>query len=551
MPTKYIFVAGGVMSGIGKGIATASIGRILKSKGFKVTAIKIDPYINVDAGTMNPVEHGEVFVTEDGTECDQDVGNYERFLDENIYKDNYLTTGSVYLSVINKERNLEYGGECVSVVPGIPNEVIETIHRAGKKAKADFVLTEIGGTVGEYQNMLFLEAARMMKFQHEKDVLFILVSYLPIPGMIGEMKTKPTQQAVKNLNSAGIQADMILARAELPLDEPRKKKLAVYCNIHTEDVFSAPDAKSIYEVPINFEEENIGNKILKKLNLKPRPSNLKEWEELVKLIRSNPKEIKIGIVGKYFESGKFTLMDSYISVLEAVKHAAFSQNRKAEISWLSAQEFEKDPSSLKELNKYDGIIVPGGFGNRGIEGKIKAIEYCRKNKIPMFGLCLGLQLSVIEFARNVVGIKDATSREFDRTAKNPVIDVMEEQKELLKQKHYGGTMRLGAYDCQVLDNTISHKAYKDWAGDAKQGPYTISERHRHRYEVNNDYRDILRDNGLIIAGVNPKKDLVEIIELKNHPFFVATQFHPEFKSRPLKPHPLFKEFIKASVKHQK
>lgn len=550
MPTKYIFVAGGVMSGIGKGIATASIGRILKSKGFKVTAIKIDPYINVDAGTMNPVEHGEVFVTDDGTECDQDVGNYERFLDENIYADNYMTTGKVYLSVINKERNLEYGGECVSVVPGIPNEVIETIKRAGKKIKADFVLTEIGGTVGEYQNLLFLEAARMMKFQHPKDVLFILVSYLPVPGIIGEMKTKPTQQAVKNLNEAGLQPDFILARSETPMDEPRKKKLAIYCNIHPEDVISAPDVKSIYEVPINFEKENIGNKILKKLGVKPRPSDLKDWEKLVELIRNHPKEIKIGIVGKYFESGKFTLMDSYISVIESVKHAAFSQNRKADIHWISAEEFEKDPKTLKELNQYDGIIVPGGFGNRGIEGKIKAIEYCRKNKIPFFGLCLGLQLSTIEFARNVAGIKDATSREFNRTAKNPVIDVMREQKELLKEKHYGGTMRLGAYDCQIQEGTISHKAYKDWVKDAN-GAYMISERHRHRYEVNNDYRDLLKEKGLVIAGINPKKNLVEIIEIKNHPFFVATQFHPEFKSRPLKPHPLFKEFVRAAIKNEK
>lgn len=550
MPTKYIFVAGGVMSGIGKGIATASIGRILKSKGFKVTALKIDPYINVDAGTMNPVEHGEVFVTEDGTECDQDVGNYERFLDENIYKDNYMTTGSVYLSVINKERNLGYKGECVSVVPGIPNQVIETIVKAGKKAKADFVLTEIGGTVGEYQNVLFLEAAKMMKYQHPKDVLFILVSYLPIPAMIGEMKTKPTQQAVMSLNGAGIQPDMILARAEVPLDEPRKKKLAIYCNIHTEDVFSSPDAKSIYEIITNYEAEDMGNKILRKLGIKARPSNLKDWNKLVSLIRSQPKEVRIGIVGKYFESGKFTLMDSYISVLESVKHAAFSQGKKADISWISSEDFEKNPSQLKELNKYDGIIVPGGFGNRGIEGKIKAIEYCRKNKIPMFGLCLGLQLSVLEYARNVVGIKDATSREFDKNANNPVIDVMEEQKELLKQKHYGGTMRLGAYDCLVQPGTISHRAYKDWAKGDTRGAYMISERHRHRYEVNNDYRDILKEKGLVIAGINPKKDLVEIIEVKDHPFFVGTQFHPEFKSRPLKPHPLFREFIKVAIKRQ-
>jgi len=466
---RYIFVAGGVMSGIGKGIATASIGRILKSKGFKVTAIKIDPYINVDAGTMNPVEHGEVFVTDDGTECDQDVGNYERFLDEDIYTDNYMTTGKVYLSVINKERNLEYGGECVSVVPGIPNEVISTIKRAGKKVKADFVLIEIGGTVGEYQNLLFLESARIMKFQHPKEVLFILVSYLPIPGIIGEMKTKPTQQATKNLNEAGIQPDLILARSEIPMDEPRKKKLSIYCNIHQEDIISAPDVKSIYEVPVNFEKEQIGNKILKKFKIKPRPSNMEKWEELVKLIRNHPKEVKIGIVGKYFESGKFTLMDSYISVIESIKHAAFSQNRKANISWISSEDFEKNPDSLKELKNYDGIIVPGGFGNRGVEGKIKAIGYCRQNKIPFLGLCLGLQLSVIEFARNVAGIDGATSREFNKNAKNLVIDVMQEQKKLLKEKHYGGTMRLGAYDCQVQPGTISHKAYADWVGK-KNGP---------------------------------------------------------------------------------
>jgi CTP synthase len=548
--TKYIFVAGGVMSGIGKGIATASIGRILKSKGFRVTAIKIDPYINVDAGTMNPVEHGEVFVTDDGAECDQDVGNYERFLDENIYTDNYMTTGSVYLSVINKERNLDYGGECVSVVPGIPNEVIDTIKRAGKKTKSDFVLIEIGGTVGEYQNLLFLEAAKMMRFAQPKNVLFILVSYLPVPPMIGEMKTKPTQQATKNLNEAGIQPDFILARSEVILDEPRKRKLAIYCNIHPEDIISAPDVKSIYEVPVNFEKENIGNKILKKFGIKARPSDLKEWDGLVKTINSNLEAVNVGIVGKYFESGHFTLMDSYISVIESIKHAAFSQNRKANITWISSEEFEKDPGALKELKKYDGIIVPGGFGNRGIEGKIKAIEYCRKNKIPFFGLCLGLQLSVIEFARNVVGIKDATSREFNRNAKNPVIDVMQEQKELLKEKHYGGTMRLGAFDCQIQDGTISHKAYKDWVEGTVKGPYMISERHRHRYEVNNDYRDVLKENGLVIAGVNPKKNLVEIVELKDHPFFVGTQFHPEFKSRPLKPHPLFKEFIRAAIKNK-
>jgi CTP synthase len=545
---KYIFVSGGVMSGIGKGIATASIGRILKSKGFKVTAIKIDPYINVDAGTMNPIEHGETFVTDDGTECDQDVGNYERFLDENIYDLNYMTTGKVYQAVINRERNLEYGGRCVEVVPDIPNEVIDRIEKAGKKANADFVLIEIGGTVGEYQNMLFLEAARMMKLAHPKNVFFILVSYFPVPGAIGEMKTKPTQYAVRTLNSAGIQPDMILARSIQPLDEPRKAKVAIFCNVQKEDIISAPDVGSIYECPINFEKENIGNRILKKFGMKPKVSDLKDWKVLVDKITDHLETIEIGIVGKYFESGKFTLMDSYISVIESIKHAAFNQNRKANISWLSAEDFEKDPKNLKELDKYAGIIVPGGFGNRGIEGKILAIEYCRKNKIPFLGLCLGLQLSVIEFARNVVGIKDATSREFDKNPKNPIIDVMQEQKALLKEKHYGGTMRLGAYDCEIQPGTISHKAYRDWVEGKDDKPYIISERHRHRYEVNNDYRKLLEDHGLVIAGINKKKNLVEIIENKDHPFFVASQFHPEFKSRPLRPHPLFKYFVMAAIK---
>lgn len=537
---KYIFVAGGVMSGIGKGIATSSIGRILKSKGFKVTAIKIDPYINVDAGTMNPVEHGEVFVTEDGVECDQDVGNYERFLDENIYTDNYMTTGRVYQTVIKKERNLEYHGKCVEVVPDIPNEVIATIKRAGKKVKADFVLVEIGGTVGEYQNLLFLEAARMLKISRPKDVLFILVSYMPVPNIIGEMKTKPTQYAVRTLNSAGIQADIILARSIVALDEPRKKKLSNFCNVASDDIVSAPDVKSIYEVPINFEKEDLGNRILKKFGLRPRKSDLKEWQDLVKIIKNSPKPIEIGIIGKYFESGKFTLTDSYISVIEAVKHACFANDRKPKITWVSAEDFEKNPALLKNLKKFDGIIVPGGFGNRGIEGKIKAIEYCRKNNIPFFGLCLGMQLAVIEFARNVCGLKDATSAESKQKSKNILIDVMPEQKVLLEEKMYGGTMRLGAYHCELKPNTISQRAY---------GVKDISERHRHRYELNNDYKKVLESKGMVMAGVNPEKDLVEIIEIPGHPFFVATQFHPEFKSRPLKPHPLFKQFIKAATKN--
>lgn len=536
---KYIFVAGGVMSGIGKGVATASIGRILKSKGFKVTAIKIDPYINVDAGTMNPVEHGEVFVTEDGTECDQDIGNYERFLDENIYTDNYMTTGRVYQTVIERERNLGYEGRCVEVVPDIPNEVISRIKKAAKKAKAEFTLIEIGGTVGEYQNLLFLEAARMLKISNPKDVLFILVSYMPVPSMIGEMKTKPTQYAVRTLNSAGIQPDIILARSVAQLDEPRKRKLSNFCNVSAEDIISAPDVKSIYEVPLNFEKEELGNRILGKFGVKPRKSELKDWESMVKIIKNSPKPIEIGIVGKYFETGKFTLMDSYISVIEAVKHAGVSLDRKPKITWISAEEFEKNPASLKSLTKFDGIIVPGGFGNRGVEGKIKAIEYCREHNIPYFGLCFGMQLAVIEFARNVCGLKDATSAEFKQKSKNVVIDIMEEQKTLIKEKKYGGTMRLGSYNCDLKAGTISQKAY---------GVKKVSERHRHRYELNNKYRQILEKNGMVIAGTNPENGLVEIIEVKGHSFFIGTQFHPEFTSRPLRSHPLFREFIKAAMK---
>ncbi len=531
--TKVIFVAGGVMSGIGKGIATASIGKILKGKGFKVTAIKIDPYINIDAGTMNPVEHGEVFVTEDGLECDQDIGNYERFLDENIYKGNYMTTGRVYQSVIEKERGLKYNGKCVEVVPHIPEEVISRIKKAGKNK--DFVLIEIGGTIGEYQNMLFLEAARMMKMKNPKNVLFVLVGFLPVLKNIGEMKTKPTQYAVRTLNSAGIQPDMILARSVVPLDDVRKKKLSIFCNISLKDVVSAPDVDSIYDIPINFEKDNIGNRILQKLNLKPKKNDLKEWIKFTKNTKEAQKEVKVAIVGKYFETGKFSLKDSYISIIEAVKHAAYYYKLKPVIEWVSAETYEKNPNLLKELKNYQGVIVPGGFGGRGIEGKIKVIKFCRENKIPFLGLCLGMQLSVIEFAKNVCDIKDAYSREFSEKC-TPIIDIMIDQKELLKNNNYGNTMRLGSYNCSIKPNSKAFSCYKT---------KNISERHRHRYEFNNKYKSILEKNGLIFSGINPEKNLVEIIEIKNHPFFLAVQFHPEFKSRPLTAHPLFKGFISA------
>jgi len=552
--SKYIFVAGGVMSGIGKGIVVASIGKILKSKGFKVTAVKIDPYINIDAGTMSPIEHGEIFVTDDGTECDQDIGNYERFFDINLCADNCITTGKIYQAVINRERNLEYKGKCVEVVPHIPEEVISRIKKVTQKFNADFVLIEIGGTVGEYQNMLFLEAARIMKFQHPKDVLFILISYLPTPE-IGEMKTKPTQNAVRSLNGVGIQPDIILGRSRFLLDKLRKNKISIFCNIAKEDIISAPDVKNIYEIPIAFEKENISKRIFKKFNLRVKKQDLKDWQDLLKTIKNLKKSIKIGIVGKYFEAGNFTLTDSYLSVIEAIKHSAWFYKIKPDIHWLSAEKYEKEPHLIKELNKYDGIIIPGGFGSRGIEGKIKVIEFCRKNKIPFLGLCLGMQLATIEFARNVCELEDVHSTEFFPKCKNPVIDIIPEQKTILGQKKYGGTMRLGSYSCKIKPNTISFKAYNSFKiGDkdkSSSSPFfqgLVYERHRHRYELNNKFREILENNGMIIAGVNPDKNLVEIIELKNHPFFVATQFHPEFKSRPLKPHPLFKHFIKSIIK---
>jgi len=534
------------MSGVGKGVASSSIGKILQGKGFKVTAVKIDPYINVDAGTMNPTEHGEVFVTEDGDETDQDIGNYERFLDIDILSDNYMTTGRVYQTVINKERNLEYKGKCVEVVPHIPEEVIRRIKLAGKKAKADFVIVEVGGTVGEYQNILFLEAARMMHLRHPHQVAFVLVSYLPVPSKVGEMKTKPTQYAVMTLNSTGIQPDFILCRADREIDEPRRKKIATFCNIDKNNIISAPDVDNIYEIPINFEKENFGAKILKKFGLNNRKKDLKEWTKFVNIANDKSlKKIKIGIVGKYFSTGDFVLSDSYLSVIEAVKHASWSLKLQPEIEWIDAGQFEDKGMTTKEmsirLNKFNGIIVPGGFGSRGIEGKIRVIKYCRENKIPYLGICYGMQLAVIEFARSICGIKNANTREIDEKGKSLVIDIMDTQKKNLMDKNYGGTMRLGVYPCVLKNGTISRKAY---------GSRKILERHRHRYEFSNEFRALFENKGLVLAGTSPDETLVEIIELPldKHPFFVGTQFHPEFKSRPLDPHPLFKAFIKAGLK---
>ncbi|MDD5083616.1 MAG: CTP synthase [Candidatus Moranbacteria bacterium] len=539
--TKYIFVVGGVMSGVGKGITTSSIGKILQSRGFSVTALKIDPYINVDAGTMNPTEHGEVFVLSDGDECDQDMGNYERFLGVTLSRDNYMTTGRVYQSVINRERNLEYKGKCVEVVPHIPMEVIDRIKRAAKQAEADIAMIEIGGTIGEYQNILFLEAARMLKNMHPEDVFFVLVSYLPTPSKIGEMKTKPTQYATRTLNGAGIQPDIIVARADRDLDEKRKEKLALFCSVRKEDVISAPDVDSVYHIPLNFEEQNLSTILLKKMNLRPRQKDLKDWKGFVSRVEESQKTVDIAVVGKYFKTGDYVLSDAYLSVIESLKYAAYALKRKPVLHWIDSEEYETNPSSLRELKKYAGVLIPGGFGSRGIEGKIEAIRFCRENGIPYFGICYGMQLMVIEYARNACGIADAHTTEVNPKTQNPVIDIMPEQKKNLRDKNYGATMRLGTYEAVLKNATIARKAYKQ---------KEIIERHRHRYEVNPEYIARVEEAGLIFSGTSPDHRLMEIAELpaSEHPFFVGSQFHPEFLSSPLHPHPLFVEFLKACVK---
>ncbi len=540
---KYIFVVGGVMSGVGKGITSSSIGAILKARGFRVTAVKIDPYINVDAGTMNPVEHGETFVLESGLETDQDMGNYERFMGITLPSENYMTTGSVYEAVIHKERNLEYQGKCVQVVPHIPLEVISRIKRAAEKAKADITIVEIGGTVGEYENILFMEAIRLFKIKYPEDIVTVMVSYLPIPHASGEMKTKPTQHAVRTLNGTGVQPDFIIARSETFLDQKRKEKISLFCNVPDKYVISAPDAASVYEVPVNFERDDLSRLLLKKLGLKYKKTDLEKWYALVENIKHPKKKIRIGIVGKYFGTGDFILSDSYISVIEAIKHAAYKMKLKPEIDWINSELFEKEPEKIASLKEFDGIIIPGGFGSRGIEGKIKAIQYLRENKIPFLGLCYGMQLAVIEFARNVLKLKDAHTTEINRDTKNPVIDIMPEQKKNLEDSNYGATMRLGAYPAVLKKGTIANAAYKK---------NKISERHRHRWEVNPAYIKKIESAGLVFSGTSPDGKLMEIIELPRteHPFFLGTQFHPELQSDPIESHPLFLEFIKTAIKNK-
>lgn len=530
------------MSAVGKGIATASLGKILSARGLSVNLVKIDPYLNVDAGTMNPIEHGECFVLDSGLETDQDMGNYERFLNRDLGPADYMTSGMVYKSVIEKERNLEYGGKCVEAIPHVRDEIIDRLKRAAKLAKSDVSVVEIGGTVGDFQNALFIDAARVMHLERPDNVLFVMVSYLPIPGTIGEMKTKPTQNAVRMLNSYGVQPDIIIARSRMPLDNKRKEKLAISCNVRAENIISAPDVDSIYDVPLNFERDNLSNILLKALGKRAKgESDLNEWKKFAEHAHNGRKEVHIGIVGKYFDTGDFVLSDAYLSVIEAIKFSSFTLGVRPKIAWINAKDIQSGKMKVSELGQYDGIIVPGGFGETGIEGKIMAAKYARENKIPYFGLCYGLHMLVIEYARHMAGMENANTTEINPKTPYPVIAILPEQAERLAKKEFGGTMRLGAYPCALKEGTVVREAY---------GKKDISERHRHRYEINPEYIEKLEKAGLVFSGVSPDRDyLMEIAELPKsvHPFYVGTQYHPELRARPLDPHPLFTAFIKAAT----
>ena len=533
MAVKYIFVTGGVVSGIGKGITAASLGRLLKNRGLRVTIQKFDPYINVDPGTMSPYQHGEVYVTDDGAETDLDLGHYERFIDENLTKNSNFTTGKIYHSVINKERQGVYLGRTVQVIPHITNEIKEDIFKVANEGNTDVVITEIGGTVGDIESQPFLEAIRQVSGDVGKaNSMYIHVTLVPYLISSGEQKSKPTQHSVKELLSIGIQPDIIVCRSEVPLERDLKAKIGLFCNIPTDCVIENLNADTIYDVPIMLESQALSDKVCERLGIDAPPPNLEEWKALVSRVKSLTRKVRIALVGKYV-----ALHDAYLSVAESLRHAGFDCGAEIDIDWIDAEEVT--PDNVSELLKdADGILVPGGFGQRGIDGKIEAIRYARENKIPFLGICLGMQLAVVEFARNVAGLEGAHSSELDPDTPYPVIDIMPEQKEISDK---GGTMRLGAYPCVLKEGTLSKAAY---------GADEISERHRHRFEMNNAYRDKLKEAGLVIAGTSPNNKLVEIVEIKDHPWFVGCQFHPEFKSRPDRPHPLFRGFVAAALAQQ-
>ncbi|WP_337489042.1 CTP synthase [Phascolarctobacterium succinatutens] len=535
--TKYIFVTGGVVSSLGKGITAASLGRLLKSRGYRVTIQKFDPYINIDPGTMSPYQHGEVFVTDDGAETDLDLGHYERFIDINLSKNSNTTTGKIYQSVINKERRGDYLGGTVQVIPHITNEIKERVFRVGQQDNADFVITEIGGTVGDIESLPFLEAIRQVKKDVGKnDVLYIHVTLVPYISAAGELKTKPTQHSVKELRSIGISPDILVCRSEKPISKEMREKMAMFCDVDPDAVIQNLTARSIYEVPMLMEEQGLDTIVLRKLEMEDKPKDMQGWHDMVaRILKKYDKKVTIAVVGKYV-----ALQDAYISITESLRHAAVANETELDIHWVNAEEIEADDTDMdKVMAGVDGILVPGGFGNRGIEGKIKAIQYAREHKIPFFGICLGMQCAVIEFARHVCGMADANSSEFNPNSAHPVIDLMPEQ---LDVEDLGGTMRLGLYPCKVYPDTLTSKAYN---------AELIYERHRHRYEFNNAFREEIVGKGLVLGGTLPNGRLVEIVELpeSEHPWFLGAQFHPEFKSRPTNPHPLFREFVGAAVKH--
>lgn len=554
---KYIFVIGGVMSGVGKGVATSSIGLILKSKGYRVNLVKADPYLNVDAGTMNPTEHGEVFVMKDGLETDQDMGNYERFLNEDISQKNYMTSGMVYKSVIDRERALGYGGKCVEAFPHVRDEIVDRLEAAAEEHNSDITVVEIGGTIGDYQNIMFMEAARTMRIHNPKDVIVIVVSYVPIPNSIGEMKSKPTQNAIRQLNGYGLHADFVIARSEVLLDDKRKEKIAMSCNVPLQNVISAPDIKSVYDVPINFENDKIGHALLESLSMRKSKAKAmveaehdgaelwKKWKGFVKKVHADRKKtIRIAMVGKYFDSGDFTLSDSYLSVIEALKTAGTHAGVKIETEWIDSKKIEKGLIKIEDIFKRcKGMIVPGGFGTSGVDGILSVIRYAREHKIPFLGICYGMQLAVIEFARTVCGLDGAHTTEIDAKALHKIVDIMESQKNNLVKLAMGGTMRLGSYECHLKKGSVCAKLY---------GATEVLERHRHRYEVNNAYVEQLTKAGLIFSGTSPDGNLMEMIELpkEKHPYFVATQAHPEFRSRPVTSHPLFDGLVKAVIERK-
>lgn len=535
--SKYIFVTGGVVSSLGKGITAASLGRLLKNRGYKVTIQKFDPYINIDPGTMSPYQHGEVFVTDDGAETDLDLGHYERFIDMNLSKASNVTTGKIYQSVINKERKGEYLGSTIQVIPHITNEIKDRVLRVGREDNADIVITEIGGTVGDIESQPFLEAIRQVRkdVPNRNDVLYIHVTLIPYISAAGELKTKPTQHSVKELRSIGIQPDIIVCRTEKEISDDMKRKIALFCDVDPEAVISNMTCSTIYEVPLLLQEEGLDSIVLRKLGLEDRPCDMTEWKAMVDRILAAEKQVDIALVGKYVE-----LHDAYLSVAEALSHAGFAFGTKIRIHWVNSEELEDHLDTLDDVFKgVGGIVVPGGFGSRGIEGKIASIRWAREHKVPFLGLCLGMQCAVIEFARHVCGMTDANSSEIAPDCQYPVIDLMADQEDVTEK---GGTMRLGLYPCKLAAGTRARALYDD--------KEIVYERHRHRYEVNNEFRQAMVDKGLVIAGTSPDNRLVEMIELKDHPFFEATQAHPEFKSRPTRPHPLFKGFVEAAIKYE-